>query len=98
MNVLGELSANKTDTTALEDERDLALKNLSSELGIKYTFRENNEIIIVNSEGMSLLDKSYYQLEYKGTLGLNEFLLDTPIKPLQINKYGKDGNIIHTEE
>lgn len=98
MNVLGEIIANKTDSTALEDERDLALKNLSSELGIKYTFRENGEIIIVNSEGMPLLDKSYYQLEYKGTLGLNEFLLDTPIKPLQINKYGKDGNIIHTEE
>ncbi|WP_114392746.1 flagellar hook-associated protein FlgK [Oleisolibacter albus] len=56
------------DTTELEDERDRLLDQIADEMGIQYFTRGDNEIVIMTTGGVTLLDSTARSLEFNQTM------------------------------
>jgi flagellar hook-associated protein 1 FlgK len=54
------------DGSALADQRDLALQNLSQKLGIKVADNADGTVQVSTSDGLNLVSNTYAQLSYTG--------------------------------
>lgn len=55
------------DSSELQDQRDRLLDSLSEKVGIQYYTRDGNELVVLTSSGVPLLDGSARQLEFSPT-------------------------------
>jgi flagellar hook-associated protein 1 FlgK len=55
------------DTSELEDQRDRLLDQVASLIDIQYFTRDGNEMVVMTSSGVTLLDETARQLEFTNT-------------------------------
>jgi Flagellar hook-associated protein len=80
-------------TGALLDERDIALDNIASHLNINVYFRESGAVNVFTSAGVALVDDARNELQYVPANGLNEFVNDNPMNPLEVVTFDNNGNV-----
>lgn len=75
----------------LLDERDAALRELSSYLNISSTFKESGEVSVITGDGLSLVDGQNRELRYSPTQSANHFISDSAVSPLQLVLLDENG-------
>jgi flagellar hook-associated protein 1 FlgK len=58
--------ASGNDTSALADQRDLALQNLGEKIGIKIATNSDGSMQVSTADGVNLVSNTYAQLSYTG--------------------------------
>jgi flagellar hook-associated protein 1 FlgK len=53
-------------STSLLDQRDIAVKNLSQQLGVKTVTQSNGSVSVMTQDGVNLVGATYAQLSYTG--------------------------------
>lgn len=81
------------DRVGLLDERDKALKNLSEQIGIVTSERENGEVNVSTARGFSLLDPvNHYKLLYTGSASVTSIIDNASFRSIQIVPVNAEGN------
>lgn len=91
LNNAGQMGNSKA---GLLDERDAALRELSSYLNISSSYKESGEVSVITGDGVSLVDGQNRVLRYNATQSANQFIGDTALSPLQVVNLDENGNQI----
>lgn len=86
-------SALNLSTAGLLDKRDIALENIANYMNVSIYYRESGAVNVFTSSGAPLVDDSPHELQYVPATGLNEFVNDTALNPLQVVTFDNDGNV-----
>lgn len=78
----------------LLDERDAALRELSSYMSISTSYKESGEVSVITGDGLSLVDGQNRELRYSPTQSANHFINDVAVSPLQLVLLDENGRQI----
>lgn len=81
-------------TAGLLDQRDAALRELSSYLDISTVFKATGEVNIIAGDGVSLLDDSVHELSYSSVQSVNNLIAGLSLNDLEVLTLDADGNSI----
>ena len=81
-----------TPKTGLLDERDAALRELSSYMNISTSYDEQGAVNVVVGDGYALIDGNNRELRYNPAKSANHFINDNPLSALQIVAVDENGN------
>ncbi|MFW0777624.1 MAG: flagellar hook-associated protein FlgK [Rickettsiales bacterium] len=79
------------DLGDLLDRRDIVLRNLAEYMDIDTYEKENNEINVFTTSGVSLLDDSAYQLSYTPISSTASFVGNATLSPINVYRLNDQG-------
>lgn len=80
-----------TSTAGLLDQRDQALKNISEYMDIEVNVRESGAVDVYTANGVALVDDFTHELTYRTAAGVNTFINDGALNPIQVVTYDERG-------
>lgn len=83
-----------TSKAGLLDERDAALRELSSYMNISTSFDEQGVVNVVIGDGFALIDGNNRELRYNPTQSADHFINDSAVSALQLFTVDDKGNQI----
>ncbi|MDE1151281.1 MAG: flagellar hook-associated protein FlgK [Micavibrio sp.] len=64
---IGQLTAQGKSTADLEDQRDLAVRNISKYMQVSTYAGDNNQLVVMTKQGQTLVDDNAHQLVFNNT-------------------------------
>lgn len=98
------LAINRADAlgaskASLFDDRDNTLKAISEYLDIDIYLEENGRVNVTSSSGISLVDENLYEFRYTPMVGVDAFINDAAVSPLEMHIVNEDdGTSIDSRE
>ncbi len=80
-----------TSTAGLLDQRDLSLQKLSEYMDIEVNVRESGAVDVYTANGVALVDDFTHELTYRPANGINTFVNDGAVNPIQVVSYDSRG-------
>lgn len=85
-------------TAGLLDERDAALRVVSSNLDISTYMNANGTVQVTTTSGVSLVDGQLHQLQYKLAASVDSMIGDVRLSALTVIAYDGNGNVSGTPQ
>lgn len=79
-------------TAGLFDQRDNAIEKVASYLNVSIYYKPSGAVNLFTSSGVPLVDDAPHRLAYTPASGLNEFVNDKALNPLQVVSFDERGN------
>ena len=87
-----------TSTAGLLDQRDMALENISQYLDIEVFFEQSGAVKVFTANGVGLVDEDLHELSYRPASGIEAFIADDAMNPLQVLTLNDDGEQVRPAE
>lgn len=87
-----------TSTAGLLDQRDMALENISKYMDIQTYFEQSGAVKVYTANGIGLVDEDVHQLSYRPASGIDSFINDKAVNPLQVLTLNDHGEQIRPPE
>jgi flagellar hook-associated protein FlgK len=95
---INRASALGNPTAGLFDKRDQALKELSQYMDISISTQDTGEVFVYSKSGVTLLDKSVYQLRYNEAGSQDVFNSNTGTSAVDVVLYDENHQVINNPQ
>lgn len=85
-------------TAGLLDERDKSLEKISKYMDIQTYFEESGAVKVYTANGVGLVDEDVHQLSYRPMSGVDAFIVNDSVSPLQVLSLDDNGKQIRAPE
>ncbi len=77
--------------SALQDEQDILIEDISEIIEIDTLVQEDNEIYLYTEDGIALLDDFAYEIDYNQIYSIENLVARTPVVPTLVYRLDEDG-------
>ncbi len=91
---INRAAALETPVAGLLDERDKAIETIAEYMDIEVFFEDSGAVNVFTANGVALVDEQIHELSYRPAPGVDSFIENDAVNPLQVLTFSEDGEQI----